>query len=136
MSKGVARGYKRTFIPKPEDALLPDDREHAPFGVYLRKLRSRAGIAQLTLAQRVGISAEFMRQLEFRESAYIRQRTATRQTILQIASALNLTPIEQDALLYKAGLAPVYNWMERYIRNTEEIFDGINGKVESSEPAQ
>lgn len=118
--RGYPRGRPHRFISEEGDQLLPTDMAEATFSVYLRKLRVRAGIAQTTLARMVGVSRE---HISYQERARKDKPnrplpSVSRDSMLRIAHELRLSIYERDALLFKAGLAPVVDWMSVAMRES------------------
>jgi len=72
------------------------------FGPMLREWRHARGTSQLDLSLTCGVS---QRHLSFLESGRSRP---SRDTVLHLASALNVPLHQQNAMLLSAGFAPVY----------------------------
>jgi len=70
------------------------------FSAKLREFRSRSGMSQNALAQRVNVDASYINRIEKSE------RIPTRNIILEIAEILLLQDHERDDLLLSAGYAP------------------------------
>jgi transcriptional regulator with XRE-family HTH domain len=73
-----------------------------PAGVLLRQWRSRRGKTQLDLSFDSGIS---QKHISFVESG---RSTPSRQTLLDLAQALDVPLRERNTLLLAAGYAPIY----------------------------
>src|SRR6516162_2095326 len=74
-----------------------------PAGVLLRRWRDMRGKTQLDLSVAAGIS---QKHISFVESG---RSTPSRQTLLDLAQALEIPLREQNTLLLAAGYAPVYS---------------------------
>lgn len=111
---------KRTYrlVPKEKDRLLSTDITDADFPAFLRKLRLRAGISQEGLARLAGLTRQHISYLEIRHAATDRVATTRREVLLRISHILRLGVYERDALLFKAGKAPVVDWMVVAIRES------------------
>jgi transcriptional regulator with XRE-family HTH domain len=72
------------------------------FGVLLREWRQRRGRSQLALALEAEVST---RHLSFLETG---RTQPSREMVLQLASALEIPPREQNVLLHTAGFPPAY----------------------------
>ena len=75
-------------------------REGNGFGAALKGYREAGRISQSKLAERAGFDHSYVSRLESGA------RMPTREAVLQIAAALNLEPVHQDALLAAAGFLP------------------------------
>lgn len=73
----------------------------AEFGSLLRRKRTAAGLSQSALAKAAGISPSHLNRMEKGE-----RNPPPADKLLQIASALRLSPAEADQLLVAAGYAP------------------------------
>jgi len=92
---------------------------HAPFPVYFRKLRIRAQLTQTDLARLVGLNLATISYAE-RPKSSRKYNLPSRETTLKLAHALRLNSYERDALLYKAGHAPVIDWMQHALAARRE----------------
>jgi transcriptional regulator with XRE-family HTH domain len=72
----------------------------AQFGQLLAYYRQRAGISQSRLARMIHVDHSFVSRLEHGT------RGPSRETVLAIARALNLSDQERDELLLSARYAP------------------------------
>ena len=70
------------------------------FGATLKKYREISRISQSKLAERAGFDHSYVSRLESGT------RMPTREAVIQIAIALRLEPLQQDALLASAGFLP------------------------------
>ncbi len=70
------------------------------FGQLLKRYREAAQLSQSRLAQRAGFDHSYVSRLESG------RRAPTREAILRLAEALELTPAERDNLLAAAGFLP------------------------------
>jgi transcriptional regulator with XRE-family HTH domain len=75
----------------------------SPFGARLRHWRAHRGLSQLALAGRVGSTA---RHLSFLETGRSRP---SRQMVLRLGEALEVSLRERNQLLAAAGLPPAYS---------------------------
>src|SRR5262245_57637463 len=74
----------------------------SPFGVRLRQWRATRGVSQLALAAKVGSTA---RHLSFLETGRSRP---SRQMVLRLGEALDVSLRERNQLLHAAGLPAAY----------------------------
>lgn len=81
--------------------------EPATFGDALAKARSRTRLSQLELAVRAGTTQRHVSFLERGRSV------PGRGLVIRLAEALELSLRERNALLLRAGYAPVYEEMSR-----------------------
>lgn len=70
-----------------------------PVGRVLRRLRARAGVSQLELSTRTGVST---RHLSYIETG---RAEPSRELLLRIADGLHTTPADRDDLLRAGGIA-------------------------------
>ena len=105
--------------PQAGDHLLPDDMAHAPFPVYFRKLRIRSGRTQTDLARLVGLSVSTLNYAE-KPKPSRKYNTPSREIVLELTKWVCFTIFERDALLYKAGHAPVIDWMQHVLAARRE----------------
>jgi transcriptional regulator with XRE-family HTH domain len=75
----------------------------SPFGARLRHWRAHRGLSQLALAGRVGSTARYLLFLET-----VRSRPS-RQMVLRLGEALEVSLRERNQLLAAAGLPPAYS---------------------------
>lgn len=80
----------------------------AALSPLLRAHRTRAGLSQARLAQRMGLNPSYINRLELEE------RHPSRAVVLSLINVLDLTEAEGDRLLYAAGLAPATDWQRAY----------------------
>lgn len=73
----------------------------ADFGELLKALRARADVSQLELALRAEVS---QRHLSFIETG---RAAPSREVVEKLAESLSLGPLEVNALLLAAGMAPI-----------------------------
>jgi transcriptional regulator with XRE-family HTH domain len=74
----------------------------SPFGARLRQWRLHRGVSQLALATRVGSTARHMSFLETGRSR------PSRQMVLRLSEALDVSLRERNQMLQAAGLPPAY----------------------------
>ncbi len=70
------------------------------FGQLLKRYREAARLSQSRLAQRAGFDHSYVSRLESG------RRAPTREAILRLADALELSPADRDSLLAAAGFMP------------------------------
>lgn len=98
------------------------------FAARLKWWRERRGLSQLDLAHAAGVSQRHVSFLEI-------DRTApSREMVLKIAAALDLSLRQQNELLLAAGFAPV--WRERALRAPElaAVNQALDFMLEQQEP--
>ena len=81
------------------------------FATALRRLRIERGLSQNALAKLAGIDPAYINRLE-RVGAV--SGTIGRPIVLALATALDLSNVERDQLLYAAGLAPERDYQALY----------------------
>ena len=91
-----ARRTRRPFIPSPQLLVTPT----VPLPAYLKMIRIKAGFSQSGLAEAAGIDHSMIGRIESS------QRTPSRQTLIFIAEALNMTRLERVHLFVAAGYIP------------------------------
>src|ERR1700722_19178068 len=83
-------------------ALTPLATNARSFGDLLREWRSARGMSQLALSVRVGVST---RHLSYLETGRARP---SREMVLTLAQALEMSLRDRNAFLHAAGFAPMY----------------------------
>ncbi len=76
------------------------ERADADFGSTLKRFREARRVSQSKLAERAGFDHSYVSRLESGA------RTPTRDAVVQLAQALDLTEVNQDELLASAGFLP------------------------------
>lgn len=78
----------------------PKRMDRGVFGATLKQYREERRVSQSKLAERAGFDHSYVSRLESGA------RTPTREAVSQLAIALQLDPMGQDALLAAAGFLP------------------------------
>jgi len=98
------------------------------FGARLRWWRAHRGLSQLALAGEADIS---QRHLSFLESG---RTEPSRDMVLRLAAALDLTLRQQNALLLAAGFAPVWRESDLAAAELAEVARALDHMLARQEP--
>lgn len=81
--------------------MVAESVEYMEFANTLREYRAQARMSQTELARRSGLDHSYVSRLE---SGY---RTPTRDAVIKLAKAMELSPEKRDRLLASAGFMPM-----------------------------